>query len=154
MDVVCIGIGSDFRQDDSVGLRVAEVLNDRKLPGVRVSSHSREGFSLLNTWDGTEAVILIDAVSSGAKPGTVFRFVADSIPIPRDIFLQSTHSISVGEAIELAQTMNQLPPWCIVFGIEGERFDFGTSLTPAVAEAVPLLVDMIVKTIKDMKNGR
>jgi hypothetical protein len=50
--------------------------------------------------------------------------------------------------------MNQLPPWCIVFGIEGERFDFGTSLTPAVAEAVPLLVDMIVKTIKDMKNGR
>jgi hydrogenase maturation protease len=122
MEVLCIGIGNAFRQDDSVGLHVAEALRARNLPGLHVSTHSREGVSLLNTWEAADAVILIDAVAPRAKAGTIYRFQAHSLPLPEAFFPRSTHTLGVGEAVELARKLDQLPSCCIVFGIQGENF--------------------------------
>ena len=154
MEVLCIGIGNAYRQDDSVGLYVAEALQERNLPGVKVSLHSREGISLINAWEGAQAVILVDAVISGAAPGTVYQFYADRQPLPIDCFPRSTHTISVTEAVELARQLGKLPDICIVYGIEGASFDPGTDLTPAAAASVPLLVDMIAQTIESLDDDR
>jgi hydrogenase maturation protease len=88
-------------------------------------------------WDGAADAVVIDAASSGAAAGTVHRFDATGGALPAwSRSSTSTHAVGLVEAIELARTLGRLPPRLVVYGIEGERFEAGTELTPAVAAAV------------------
>jgi hydrogenase maturation protease len=53
-------------------------------------------------WDKANMVIVLDAVVSGAQPGTICRFDAQADPLPTRWFHGSTHAFGVAEAIELA----------------------------------------------------
>ena len=69
--VLVVGIGSEYRNDDSVGLVVAREIHEKLFPSVTVKEESGEGAALMEAWQGYETVILVDAISSGAKPGTI-----------------------------------------------------------------------------------
>jgi hydrogenase maturation protease len=126
---VVIGVGNAARGDDAAGLIAA-----RRLGGLE---HEGDPVALLDVWRGAELAVVIDAVSSGAEPGTVHRFDATSAPLPARLRgSTSSHALGLAEAIELGRTLGRLPGRLIVYGIEGERFEAGTELTPAVAAAV------------------
>lgn len=128
-----IGLGNAARADDAAGLIAA-----RRLGGLE---HEGDPLALLDLWDGAGLALVIDAVSSGAVPGTVHRFDATAGPLPARLRSStSTHAVGLGDAIELARVLDRLPAQLIVSGIEGERFDAGTALTPAVAAAVEAVV--------------
>ncbi len=152
VSVLCIGIGNHYRQDDSVGIHIAARLRSQNLPHLRVIDHSGEGAALMDAWRDADIVFLIDAVSSGAEPGTLVQFAAHDRPLPAGYFAFSTHAFGVVEAIELARTLGELPSCCIVFGIEGARFDFGTELSPRVEQAVPVIVPRIVSAIASLQH--
>lgn len=145
--VLCIGIGNEFRRDDGIGIEVARVLRTMKLPHVRVIEQTGEGAALMDAWAGAERVILVDAVLSGQTPGTIYRINAHEQKIPRDFFSYTTHAFSVAEAIEMARTLNQLPPVLLVYGIEGKDFSEGTGLSRVVEEAVQQVLEQIVGEI-------
>jgi hydrogenase maturation protease len=143
-----IGIGNEFRGDDAFGLVVARRLQERRLDHLTVLEQSGEGAALMEAWKGFENVILIDAVQSGAEPGTVFRFEAHTQRIPTQFFHYSTHAFSVAEAIELARALNQLPPRLVVYGIEGRNFETGTELSPTINDGVKRVVERIKQEIE------
>lgn len=68
-----------------------------------VIDQSGDGAALMEALRGTEVVIIIDAVMSGAPPGTIHRFDASAQPLQKNAFRCTTHSFSVAEAIELAR---------------------------------------------------
>lgn len=142
-NVVVIGIGNLYRSDDAAGRVVAQKLRSESLDRVRILEESGEGASLMDAWRDAEFVILIDAVHSGATPGTVHRLDAKARPIPSNFFHCSTHAFSVAEAVELARALGQLPPRLIVYGIEGKDFTSGEGLSPEVADAA----EQVAKTI-------
>lgn len=144
-----IGIGSDLRGDDGVGLAVARRLQNQIPPGVRVIEHHGDGLSLLSEWQGVDRVILVDAVSSGAEPGTIVRFKPPFAPLPALISASSTHAFGLEEAIELAGKLDQLPKSLTVFGIEGKSFSFGAELSMEVDLAVELVVEQILQEISE-----
>jgi hydrogenase maturation protease len=145
--VLCIGVGNEFRGDDAVGLIAARMLQARRLPGLRVIEQSGEGAALMAAWSGATAVFLVDAVSSGAAPGTIYRLDARSLPIPAEFFHYSTHAFSVAEAVEMARALDELPPSLVVYGIEGANFGLGIGLSPAVEAALPALVEQMAAEI-------
>jgi hydrogenase maturation protease len=119
-DTLIIGIGNEYRRDDAVGLIVACRLREMLSEHVTIIEQSGEGAALMKAWKDAQTVIIIDAVHSGAEPGTIFRFESHQQPIPSQFFHYSTHAFSVAEAIELARALNQLPPRLVIFGIEGK----------------------------------
>jgi hydrogenase maturation protease len=126
---VVIGIGNAGRGDDGAGLLAA-----RRLDGLE---HEGDAVALLDVWRDADVAVVIDAVSSGAAPGTVHRFDASRTPVPASLRrASSTHTLGLAEAIELGRVLDRLPARVIVYGIEGERFEAGAALTPAVAAAV------------------
>jgi hydrogenase maturation protease len=128
-----IGLGNAVRGDDAAGLIAA-----RRLGGLE---HEGDPLALLDLWQGAELVVVIDAVSSGADPGTLHRFDAVAGPLPARLRSStSTHAVGLGEAIELARALGRLPARLVVYGIEGERFATGTALTPPVTAAVEAVV--------------
>jgi hydrogenase maturation protease len=130
-----IGIGSPFG-DDSAGLEAARRLSAAPPPGATVVCADRPGVGLLDLLEGADAAILIDAIRSGARPGTL-----------RDVDLRragaivssvvSSHEIGVGEALALARALERLPSRGRFLGIEAPRAaSRGAALSPAVERAV------------------
>ena len=133
---VVVVIGNAYRRDDGAGLAVADRLRTRMPSGVEIVSCEQEPSRLIDACEGAATALVVDAVESGAAPGTLHRFDASDRPVPERLFRSSTHAFGVGEAIELARALNRLPDRVIVYGIEGAVFEAGEGLTDAVAAAV------------------
>ncbi|MBT9544064.1 MAG: hydrogenase maturation protease [Candidatus Sericytochromatia bacterium] len=138
--LLVLGIGNGFRKDDGLGPAIIKLLQRSDLQGVELQTQSGEGSSLMAAWQGHEQVVLVDAVCSGALPGTVFELEASEQVIPSRFFHYSTHAFSVAEAIEMAKALGELPQALTLFGIEGADFGSGTGLSPIVTAALPELL--------------
>jgi hydrogenase maturation protease len=146
--VLVIGIGNEYRSDDAAGILAARRIEELHPPNVTVIEESGEGARLIEAWKNADTVIIIDAASSGSPSGMIHRLDAARQPIPTKFFHYSTHVFSVAEAIELARTLNQLPPRLIVYGIEGKNFSTGTALSMEVHQAVYKVVELILQEVK------
>ncbi|MCS7197076.1 MAG: hydrogenase maturation protease [Candidatus Bipolaricaulota bacterium] len=151
MRVLIIGVGNEYRHDDGVGLVVARALREKNLDGLEILEMSGEGAALIEAFQNAERVIVVDAVCSGATPGTIFRFEAHHQQIPTKFFRYSTHNFGLAEAIELARSLGQLPKELIVYGIEGKDFSLGEGLSVEVAHAAHEVVHRIEK---ELMSGR
>src|ERR1035438_6419832 len=119
--IVIIGVGNEYRSDNRAGIAVARRLRALFPTGVTILEESGEGTALMEAWQGAAWVMLVDAVRSGASPGTIHRLDARATSVPTGFFHYSTHAFSVAEAVELARSLDQLPPHLIVYGIAGEH---------------------------------
>lgn len=142
-----LGIGNACQGDDAAGLVAAERLRGRAPAGVEVRELEGEPVSLVEAWDGADEVYVVDAVRSGSPPGTVHRLDASDEPLPATLSAASTHTLGVGEAIELARALGRLPARLVVFGIEAESIAAGAELTPAVAGAVDETVELLLEEL-------
>lgn len=142
-----IGLGNEYRRDDAAGLVIARRVREAAPESVGVLEESGEGAALIESWQEADTVILIDAVHSGAKPGTVHRLDAHERPIAKKFFRFSTHAFGVAEAVELARALGRLPPRLIVYGVEGKTFEAGEGLSPEVEAAVEALVQRVLAEV-------
>jgi hydrogenase maturation protease len=127
--MMVIGVGNEWRCDDGAGLEVARRVGGRELSG--------EPIGLVDALESADEVTIVDAVFSGAPPGTVHEFEAGAEPLPVALFgSSSTHALGLAEAIEIARSLGRLPARVRVLGIEGARFDYGQGLSHEVEEAV------------------
>lgn len=115
--------------------------------------HGGEGAALMEAWKGSDCVVVIDAVCSGASPGAVRRLEAGRGPLPAEMFRGSTHAFGVAEAVELARALNQLPRSVTIFGIEGKNFVAGAEISTEVASALDRVVNAIVQELATLTGG-
>lgn len=149
---VVIGVGNPYRGDDGAGLAVAERARACLPAEVDVLECEQEPTRLLDAWEAAEAAVVVDAVVSGAPPGTVHRYDASDSPLPARVFRSSTHAFGVGDAVELARTLGRLPSRIVVYGVEGANFEAGAALSPPVLAAVD---DVVRRLEEDLcTNGR
>ena len=108
-DTLLIGVGSDFRSDDMVGILIARRLSELMRPGLEVVEHHGEGSGLMELWEGYRRVIVVDAAQSGTAPtGTLHDFDVIAAPLPAKFLHYSSHLFGLAEAIELARTFMSL----------------------------------------------
>jgi hydrogenase maturation protease len=118
-----------LRGDDAAGVAVARGLGDDP----HVVAHEGEPIDLLEAWEDADEVVLVDAARSGAPPGTVHRL--DGLAAPAELG-GSTHLFGLADTLALARVLGRAPARVTVYAIEGERFDAGATLSPAVQRAV------------------
>jgi hydrogenase maturation protease len=143
--IVCVG--NRWRSDDAAGLDVAARLRGTLPDGVELAEREGEPTALLDAWEGADAVWIVDAVSSGAPPGTVHRLDASVEALPADVFRTSTHHVGLAEAIELARVLGRLPEVTVVYGVEAASFAVGERLSPEVAAAVDRIAAAVAEEV-------
>jgi len=149
--ILVIGVGNPFRQDDGAGLAVARKLKELADASFSVVEQGGEGATLLEAWKGAGTLLLLDAVQSGAEPGTIHRLDAQSQPLTANMFRGSSHAFGIAEAVELGRALGQLPEKLIVFGIEGKEFQAGAGLSPEIESAVPVVVEKVLEEIRALR---
>ena len=111
-----IGIGSPFG-DDAVGLEVARRLAEAPPPNCDVVAADRPGTDLIELLRDIQGAIVVDAVRSGAPPGTLHELSFDGLT-QSAIRFNSSHEMGVIETIQLARTLGHAPAQARVLGIE------------------------------------
>jgi hydrogenase maturation protease len=142
---VIVGAGNAYRMDDGAGLSAARRLRDTLSGDIQVLVKHGDFASLLDDWQGADAVVIVDATSSGLKPGTIRRYDAHEQPLPSALSRSSTHAFGIAEAVELARALGRLPARVVVFGIEGRDFTPGEGLSPDVDAAVDEVVRRVTE---------
>jgi hydrogenase maturation protease len=146
LPTLVLGIGNAWRGDDAAGLLAAHALRVRKLPGVTVVESNTVDPSLIELWQGVDRLIVVDAVASGAAPGTVHRFDLSRETLPATLSFCSTHAFDLAALFDLARALGRLPRQVWVFGIEARDFTHGHP----VSEEVMLGLGACVETIASL----
>jgi hydrogenase maturation protease len=143
--MLIIGLGNEFCHDDAVGLIAARRLREC---GVSAEEYEGDMTNLMERWQAADAVIVIDAVCSGAPPGTVHRLDASTSPLQRELFKNSTHALGLVDAVELARAIGMLPAKVYVFGMEVRDLSAGVGLSPEIERALPALIEEVLTCAK------
>ena len=143
--ILIVGVGNPGRGDDAAGRIAAARLRARAPKGLRIAESDGEATSLIALMQEAEEVVLIDAIVSNGEPGTIARIEAGTSPLPSGRFGLSSHGFGLAEAIELARALGQLPPRCVIYGVEGRSFGHGDPLSGEVDAAVDDVVAQILK---------
>ena len=157
MKTLVIGLGNPLVTDDSVGLRVATELKTRLAdrPDVEVDEDFWGGLRLMERMAGYGRAIVIDAIITGAEPGTIHHLTPGAIPTQRSA---SAHDVNLPTALEFGRQAGLPLPEdenILLIGIEVENvLDFGETCTPAVQAAVPKAIQEVLEALDASPGGR
>ncbi len=116
--VVVIGVGTEDREDDAIGLFAVRDLQAFRCPWADIRESRGDGARMLSLWEGYDAAIIVDALRSSTPPGTVHRLDLAHHPLPSGYLCVSSHQFGVNEAVETARQLQMLPADCVLFGVE------------------------------------
>ncbi|MGO9124884.1 MAG: hydrogenase maturation protease [Terriglobales bacterium] len=139
-----IGCGNLDRGDDAAGVLVARRL---RTLGIEAEEQSGESVSLMDSWQGFQNVVVVDALCSDHATGEVTIWDACARPLPKAALQCSTHGFGLYEAVELARTLNRLPDKLLIYGIEGKQFSPGARPSPEVERAVESVAQQIANLV-------
>ena len=113
MKIKVLGVGSPYG-DDNVGWLTAKKYQDK--PGYEVVILDRPQLNLIHELAGVEKAIIIDAVKSGAEPGTIHHLTMADMPHFKGFC--SSHNVGLADALQLAEVLDALPAQLEIIGIE------------------------------------
>jgi hydrogenase maturation protease len=142
MDIVIIGIGQTLRGDDGAGLAAVQQWQ-RSYPhsadhhSLRIELAELPGLGLIDLVLGANAAILVDAVRSGAKPGSI-HLISESDLAAFETSSGSAHGLGVAESLALGRRLypKDMPSDILLIGIEASGVELGETLSPEVHQAL------------------
>lgn len=145
--LVVIGCGSLLRGDDAVGpILIRHLWDAGGIPdGVVLVDGGTAGMDVAFKMRGARRVILVDAASTGAEPGTVYRVPGEELEELPPLTGLHTHQFRWDHALAFGRWLlaDQYPAEVTVYLIEIADTTPGAELTPAVAGAMALVADRI-----------
>ena len=145
--VLVIGCGNTLRGDDAAGPILVRRLWDRGLPpGVLCADGGTGGMDVAFLMRGVPEVILIDACRSESEPGSLFELPGEEAAELPPLTGINLHTFRWDHAIAFGRWLlkDEYPARVTAYLIEGERFEVGEPLSPAVDAAVYRLADLLL----------
>ena len=146
--VLVAAFGNELRGDDGFGIAVLRQVEASRPDPLRVrllevgTAGLRLAQELLTPCD---RLIVIDAMSRGGKPGTVYVLAVDAVPLARDVDM---HMAAPSQALSVARALNALPPETFLVGCEPDDVDeLTTELSDSVRAAVEVAATHVTALI-------
>ena len=143
--ILIIGYGNPLRGDDGVGIRAAELLAGwdgvsppQQTDEIEVIACQQLNIELAATISAVDCLILIDA-SATDEPGTLTAQTLTPT-IPNQGSNSLSHHLDARGLLAAAQILYGKAPPTTLFTISGRDFDYGETLSPPVAAALPGLL--------------
>ena len=157
MRIKLLGIGQSMRGDDEVGLIIVQrwIKDHGAAYSETVEAEVLEspGITLLSAIAGLDAAVLVDAVRSGAPPGTLHKLAEEDLAS----FTEGTgsaHGWGTAETLSLGRQLipEDMPERIVIIGVEAVQFELGEGLSPAVRASVPKALKMINEILRDLQK--
>ena len=144
---VVLGLGNPLFQDEGLGIHLIQQLMQNDIDDqVELIDGGTDALALLGVVEEAEYLLIIDAIDDDAPAGTIRQLSGDAIPLLATCRM-SAHQIGFQEVLALASLRGKLPAHIVLFGVQPQSLDWGTELSPPVANTLPLLTEMVYTQI-------
>jgi hydrogenase maturation protease len=149
--VLIAGVGNIFLGDDAFGVEVVKRLSEHGLPEtVHIADFGIRSYDLAYTlMDDWDLVVLVDAVSRGGEPGTVYVIEADTSSQRKSAAGFDGHTMDPVSVLQMVNALGGKLKRMLVVGCEPQQIEFDESqsgLSPPVERAI----DEAIRSINEI----
>ena len=142
--LLIVGCGNPDAGDDNAGLEIVRRVSELGGCGCDLRAETALGVALLDVFPLAEVILFVDAVTSGGVLGTLYLTSLPSKELePKALGSLSGHGWGLAEALKLARALGRTIPRLFLLGIEAGTVAQGAQRSPAVEQAIALVVERI-----------
>ena len=149
MGALVLGVGNILLADEGVGVRVVEAFQQRFMipDGVDVLDGGTAGMDLLDALSSRSHIVIVDAVRTGAEPGTIVRLAGADVPA---LFSNriSPHQLGISDVLAFLRLIDQVPQHIALIGIVPVDLDLGLTLSDAIADKIDEMVELVAEELR------
>lgn len=156
MKTLVLGIGNTLLKDEGVGIQVIRALLQSAPPTESVDylDGGTLSFTLAGPIAEAAQLIVVDAAQMQAPPGTVRMLVGEEM----DAFVSgnrkaSVHEVGLTDLMAIAKLTGRWPRRRALLAIQPKEMDWGESLSPEVAAAVPEACRLVREQLERWRHG-
>jgi len=150
--LLVLGVGNILMMDEGAGVHAIhefwkekEAFDETLVDFIDGGTFTQDIFYL---FEGYEQVLVLDIVRAGHPPGTLYSLDEDDL-VKNEKQVLSLHDVDLLDSLDMAQIRGHRPKLKIV-GIEPDKIDWGTEMTPALVKAFPSFINVAKKHIKKL----
>jgi hydrogenase maturation protease len=146
--ITILGLGNILLADEGFGVHFVRYFEDRyNLPeGVEIVDGGVMGYVLLDIFDRSDIMIVIDCIKLDDSPGSIYRFTHEEfltkIPPPT-----SAHEVKFSDVLIKAEMMGELPMMIFLCIVPKEFKDMNLEMTPELKKRLPDMESLIIKEL-------
>lgn len=148
MKVVVLGVGNTLLEDEGIGVRAVELLQECYTlpPDVQVIDGGTAGMELLESLEDVDKLIIVDCVRVNQPPATLIRRIDDEVPNFFRLKI-SPHQIGISDVLAALTLREKFPKHLALIGIQPKSLECGIELTPEIAATLPQVLAMMVEEL-------
>jgi hydrogenase maturation protease len=149
--ILVIGMGNVLMQDEGVGVRAVEELENRYIipPNVNVVDGGTTGMELFEPIRNCDQLLVADAINTGDAYGTLVRIANEEIPA----FFQtklSNHQLGLSDLLALLMLKGEVPEHVAIIGMVPHSLENKLGLTAEAEAGLDAMVEMLVSELAAM----
>ena len=149
--ILVIGMGNVLMQDEGVGVRAVEELENRYLfpERVKVMDGGTTGMELFEPIRHCDQLIVADAINAAAPEGSLIRIANDEIPT----FFQtkiSNHQLGLSDLLALLQLKSEAPEHIAIIGMVPHSLHNKLGLSDKAAAGLDAMVVALVEELSSL----
>lgn len=148
MNILVLGVGNILLTDEGIGVRTIEMLEQYYdfADNIEIVDGGTAGMELLEIMANKDHVILVDAVNTGAQPGTVVTLKDDEVPA---LFRNriSPHQLGISDLLGVMSLTGEIPQRFSLFGVVPFSIETGVELSIKMLPIKLQLVEMVVNEL-------
>ena len=147
-DVLVLGIGNILCMDDGVGVHVVNHVIESGIDfpeNVEIADGGTSGYDLLPIMSGRRKIIIVDALKTEDRPGSIYRFSAEHL-VSRN-YIYSLHDLGVKKLVDMLKLMGENPVIEIIGIVPQDYTSFAIGMSDSVKESIPRAVEEIFRAV-------
>ena len=142
--ILIIGMGNLIYRDEGIGVHIIQEMGKMELPShIELLDIGTSTMDLISYLKEVKKLIVIDAMRAGGKPGTIYKCKPEDL-LPKDEGPISLHEIGLLETLYMTKKLG-MEIETVIVGVEPEIIDWGTELTEAVKNKIPMIIEAVLK---------
>jgi hydrogenase maturation protease len=150
--LLVLGVGNIIMMDEGIGVHAIyefwkekENYDESMVDFVDGGTFTQDIFYLFEKY---EQNLVLDVVRAGKEPGTIYSLDEDQL-LQNEKQMLSLHDVDMLDSLDMAAMRGHRPTLKIV-GIEPDKIDWGTEMTPTLTKAFPSFMKVARKHVKKL----
>lgn len=149
--ILVIGMGNVLMQDEGIGVRAVEELENRYVipQQVKILDGGTTGMELFDPIRCCDQLVVADAVNTGAAYGSLVRIANEDIPM----FFQtkiSNHQLGLSDLLALLNLKAEAPEHVAIIGMVPHSLENKLGLSAEAAAGLDGMVEGLVKELASL----
>jgi hydrogenase maturation protease len=155
--VLLLGLGNPLMADDGAGQELLAKLSSLASawgPAVEFMDGGTQGLALLGVFEGRKAVVFLDAVRLGDKPGAVHVLRGEELIRMGTRRATTAHEGSAPQILAALELLGETPKEIAMIGLEPERIGLGIGLSETVQASLGVAAGFARMTVNRFLKTR